>query len=103
MVYLVLVIQRLFLFLRYVIVTRINNNKGVVTKIPSKPKLSSTNQGKNSILEEDINSSSTRENNCTSNNLTLMFLRFMVLSSSQKCIFRLYDDRWFTSVSILLF
>lgn len=71
-------------------------------QIPSKPKLSSTNPGKNSILEEDINSSSTRENNCTSNNLTLMFLRFMVLSSSQKCIFRLYD-RWFTYVSILLF
>ncbi|RAN68338.1 hypothetical protein B5P40_20610 [Bacillus sp. SRB_8] len=61
MVCLVPVVQRPFLFLRYVINTPINNNKGVVTKIPSKPKLSSTNQGKNGILEANINRLSTRK------------------------------------------
>ena len=68
-----------FSFFRYVIITRINNNRGVVTQIPSKPQLSSTNQGKNGIPEENINKLSTKKIIVRIIILILMFLWFMVL------------------------
>ena len=69
--------------------TPVANNRGAVIKIPNHPKASSTNQGKNRIVEENINKLSSKTNNCMIENFICKLFR-LIVSNLQQGVFLHY-------------